>query len=50
MPQVVVFSLFGYAVVGSTPGGVPRPTRLPNTWEAVTFWRTAAVRHTHIVV
>eukprot|EP00891_Asterochloris_glomerata_P004773 jgi/Astpho2/4773/fgenesh1_pm.00067_%23_74_t len=39
--MVVVFSCLAYAVVGSTPSGVPRRMSIPNTWDEKTNWTVA---------
>ena len=39
----VVFSCLAYAVVGSTPSGVPRRMSIPNTWDEKTNWTVAGV-------
>lgn len=41
--MVIVWSGLGYAVYGGTPSGVPRRTRLPNTWDEKTNWTVARV-------
>ena len=41
--MVVIWSAVGYAVNRGTPSGVPRRTRLPNTWDEKTNWTVARV-------
>ena len=38
---VVIWSALGYAVNRGTPSGIPRRTRIPNTWDEKTNWRVA---------
>lgn len=38
---VVIWSAVGYAVNSGTPNGIPRRTRIPNTWDEKTNWTVA---------
>lgn len=38
---VVIWSAVGYCVNSGTPSGIPRRTRIPNTWDEKTNWTVA---------
>ncbi len=40
---VVIWSAVGYCVNSGTPSGIPRRTRIPNTWDEKTNWTVARV-------
>ena len=40
---VVIWSAVGYCVNRGTPTGIPRRTRIPNTWDEKTNWTVARV-------
>lgn len=47
---VVIWSAVGYAVNSGTPNGIPRRTRIPNTWDEKTNWTVARVNAFHAAV
>ena len=40
---VVIWSAVGYCVNSGTPSGIPRRTRIPDTWDEKTNWTVARV-------